>query len=60
MEIAHNVVKYREQTLIFDVGQARSVEVYKIYYTEAWSLRNLAPQASSEQWLGSDCKNYKI
>jgi hypothetical protein len=41
-------------------NQARSVSVYVIYDAEAWSLRNLAPQASSEQWLGSDCKNHEI
>jgi hypothetical protein len=40
-------------------NQTRSVSVYVIYVTEAWSLRNLAPQASSEEWLGSDCKNYE-
>jgi hypothetical protein len=40
--------------------QARSVSVYVIYDTEAWSSRNLALKASSEQWLGSDCKNYEI
>jgi hypothetical protein len=38
-------------------NQARSVSIYMIYRTEAWSLRNLAPQASSEQTLGSDGKN---
>jgi hypothetical protein len=41
-------------------NQARSVPVYVIYDEDAWSLLDLTLPASSEQWLGSDCKNYEI
>jgi hypothetical protein len=47
----------RDGTGLSVENQARSVTVYVMYCTETWSLRRLAPQASSEQMLGRDCKN---